>query len=66
MIYDGSSRNNPCAFLVKRISYFVCNNQHTHSVLRVRLYERRATHKSSGSAIAAEVFMNNGVRRRDA
>jgi hypothetical protein len=44
------------AYLVSRISH---ERIQAHSFLRFTLHERRFTCKSSGSAIAAEVFMNN-------
>jgi hypothetical protein len=43
------------AYLVSRMRRY----RHTLSVLRFTLHERRYTRKSSGSAIAAEVLMNN-------
>jgi hypothetical protein len=43
------------AFLVKRISHVTIQPL----AFRPALHERRFTRKSSGSAIAAEVFMNN-------
>ena len=43
MIYDGSSRKYPCAFLVKRISYFACDNQ-TYSFRPARQASRTTLH----------------------
>jgi hypothetical protein len=43
------------AYLVSRMRGY----RHTLSFLRFTLHERRFTHKSSESAIAAEALMNN-------
>jgi hypothetical protein len=60
IIHDGSSRNRRErvpreAYLVSRMRGY----RHIPSFLRFTLHERRFTRKSSGSAIAAVVFMNN-------
>jgi hypothetical protein len=60
IIHNGSSRNrsksrSSCS--VPRIAHATIG--HTDSVLRFTLHERRFMRKSRGSAIAAEVLMNN-------
>ena len=48
------------AFLVKRISYLACVNTNTDSLIPSRASRMTSDEEcSSGSAIAADVFMND-------
>ena len=64
IIHDGSWQNR--AERVPREAYLLCcmrRHRHTHFALRFTLHASRTTsdeeRRSSGSAIATEVFMNN-------